>query len=169
MRTILPKPLRFAVSAVAATVVVVVLMTAVLWGFGLLDRPDEDAIEAHPVEILSSSSRVDVAELVGAKGPRELPELPPLAEIPALEIPPRESGGFVQVEFEVDEAGRVQNAEVVNAMPAGVYEDQALEAVRSRRWAPDPRGGKLTEVVRFSLPAASEEPGQAAGTSGLRE
>ncbi len=165
----LARPMRFAVSAALATVVVVVLMSAVLWGFGLLERPDPDAVEAHPVEILSSSARVDVAELIDGPGRRELPELPPLAEIPALEIPPREAQGFVQVEFQVDDAGRVQSAEVVNAVPAGVYEEQALEAVRSRRWAPDPRGGRLTEVVRFSLPTEAGDADQAAGTSGLSE
>lgn len=159
--------LRFGLFAVVATVVVVALMTGVLWGFGLLDRPEE-GIEAHRVEILSESSRIDVAELVDGPEGRRLPELPPMEAIPPLELPGRETTGFVQVEFEVDEAGRVRRAEVVNALPAGVYEEEALRQVQGRRWAPDPRGGRLTEIVRFSVPA-QEEAGQDAGTSGLRE
>ncbi len=45
------KALRFALSAVLAAVIVVCLMTGVLWGFGLLDRPEDD-LGAQPVEIL---------------------------------------------------------------------------------------------------------------------
>ena len=70
------KAARFVVSAGIATVVVVALMTGVLWGFGLLERPEE-GIEAHRVEILSESSRIDVAELIEGPGRRRLPELPP--------------------------------------------------------------------------------------------
>ena len=164
------RALRFAVSAVVAAVVVVALMVGVLWGFGLLDRP-EDGIEAHQVEILSESSRLDVAELIEGPEGRRLPELPPLAEIPPLEVPQRTTEGFVQVEFEVDADGQVRRAEVVNALPAGIYEEEALRQVRSRRWAPDPRGARtLTQVVTFSVPAGMPgEPDQPAETSGLSE
>jgi len=164
------KALRFAFSAVLAAVVVVCLMTGVLWGFGLLDRPEDD-LDAHRVEILSESSRLDVAELIEGPEGRRLPALPPIKEIPPMEVAPRAKTGFVQVEFEVGEDGVVKNAEVVNAVPPGVYEEQALQQVRNRRWAPDPRGQRtLTEVVRFSVPSRAEDGAdQDAGTSGLRE
>jgi len=162
------KALRFALSAVLAAVIVVCLMTGVLWGFGLLDRPEDD-LGAQPVEILSESSRLDVAELLEGPEGRTLPKLPPMEEIPRMEVAPRAKTGFVQIEFEVGEDGVVHNAEVVNAVPAGVYEAQALEQVRNRRWAPDPRGQRtLTEVVRFSVPADAGAD-QPADTSGLRE
>ena len=148
------RALRFLVAGSLATVIVAVLMASVLWGFGLLERP-QDGIEAHPVDVLSSSARIDVGELIDGPSRPELPELPPMEEIPPLEIPTRRPEGFVQVEFQVDESGRVQSARVVNALPAGVYEDEALEQVRSRRWVPDPRGGTLTEVVRFSVPEST--------------
>jgi TonB family protein len=142
------RPLQFLGFAAAATVVVATLMTLVLWGFGLLDRP-EDELEAHPVELLSQSDRVDIGQLVGADRPRP-PEPPPRA-IEPLEIPERQVTGFVQVEVETDAEGRITRAEVVNALPAGFYEAQALQQVRQRRYPPREGGGRYVEVVPFRV------------------
>ena len=77
-----------------------------------------------------------------------------MKEIPPLVIPQRTQSGFVQVEYVVDANGRVIEAEVVGAAPVGVYEDKALEIVRSRRYQPKPDGGgtdRRTEMVDFTV------------------
>lgn len=148
--------LRFVGFAGMASVVVLTLMVGVLWAFGLFDRPEE-SIDTHPVELLSTSDRVDIAALLGQET-RELPERQPAREIEPLVIPEREVTGFVQLEVAVDEAGRVRAAEVVNALPAGVYEEQALREVRQRRYPARPGGARHVEVVRFSV-SPDELPG----------
>jgi len=156
------RPLRFLFSAVLATVVVAALLVSVLWAFGLLDA-EEDTFDAHPVELLSTSDRVDVAALVGGDQ-RRLPERPPERQIQPLVVPQREVSGFVQIEVVADAQGRVQSAEVVNALPAGVYEAQALRQVRQRRYPPREGGGSYVEVVPFRVSAdalADTPPGEA--------
>jgi TonB family protein len=76
----------------------------------------------------------------------------------AYQLPPRVTKGFVQVEVEVDATGRVTAARVLGAVPAGVYEQQALDQVRARRFVPPtaegkPVAGKLTEVIPFQVEA----------------
>jgi TonB family protein len=139
------------VSAGLATVVVLVMMVTALWAFGIFDREDEVTWYAHPVEVLSQSDRLDIARLLGEPERRTLPEMPPMREIPPMEVPERTVSGFVQLEVEVDPEGRVQRAEVVNAMPLGVYEEQALRQVRQRRYPPREGGGSYVEVVPFSV------------------
>jgi len=141
--------LRFVAFAGMASVVVTALMVGVLWAFGLFEQP-EDSLDTHPVELLSTSDRVDVAALLGQER-RALPERRPLREIEPLVIPDREVSGFVQLEVAVDETGRVRAAEVVNALPAGVYEAQALRQVQQRRYPPRPGGARHIEVVHFSV------------------
>lgn len=142
------RPLQFLGFAVVATVVVVALMVSVMWGFGLFAQP-EDELEAHPVELLSQTDRVDLGALLRPE-PTRTPEPPPPAVQP-LEIPPRQVSGFVQVEVETDAEGRITRAEVVNALPAGVYEAQALEQVRQRRYPPRAGGANYIEVVPFRV------------------
>jgi TonB family protein len=142
------RPLQFLGFAAAATVVVVVLMVGALWGFGLFDTP-EDELEAHPVELLSQTDRVDLGALLRPQPPQ--PPAPPPTPIEPLEIPAREVSGFVQIEVDTDAEGRITRAEVVNALPAGVYEDQALRQVRQRRYPPRPGGGSYVEVVPFRV------------------
>jgi len=144
------KPLRFLFSAVIASVVVLGLLVASLAAFGLFDQPEE-TLYVHPVEVLSQSDRVDVAELIGAEQDRRLPERRVAPPIEPLEIPRREVSGFVQIEVEVDAQGRVREAQVVNALPAGVYEDQALRQVRQRRYPARAGGETYIEVVPFKV------------------
>ncbi len=151
------RPLRFLVSAALASAVVLTLMVAALWAFGLFDG-GEEIIYAHPVEVLSQSDRVDVAELVGTPQ-RQLPARPVARPVEPLVVPRREVSGFVQIEVDVDEDGRVQRAEVVNALPAGVYEEQALRQVRQRRYPPRDGGGRYVEVVPFKVAADEVPPG----------
>ena len=146
------KSLRLLVSAAIASVVVLTLMVGVLWGFGLFDKAEE-VYYAHPVEILSQTDRVDVAELVGGGGRRVPPPPPPAREIEPMAVPERQVTGFVQLEVEVDADGRVRHAAVVNALPGGFYEEQALRQVRARRYPPRDGGGTYIEVVPFRVAA----------------
>jgi TonB family protein len=76
-----------------------------------------------------------------------------------VEVSPREISGFVQVVFTVQPDGTVSEARVFGAVPAGYYEEQALERVRARSWEPgvDADGNivarQATEVIEFTLPA----------------
>lgn len=149
--------LRFLFSTAIASAVVLALLVSALWAFGVFDR-EEEVIYAHPVEVLSQSDRVDVAELVGAPQ-RKMPARPVERPVEPLVVPRREVSGFVQIEVEVDEDGRVQRAEVVNALPAGVYEEQALRQVRQRRYPPRDGGGSYVEVVPFKVAADELPPG----------
>ena len=142
--------MRFAGSVVVATIIVAILLTGGLWMFGAYE-PEEEAHTATKVEMLS---RIDLAELLGEKTGRQRPQLPQLEDIEPLVIPRRTQSGFVQVEYVVDANGLVVEAEVVGAAPVGVYEDKALEIVRSRRYEPKPAGvaiDRRTEMVDFSI------------------
>ena len=140
---------RFTGSAVMASVIVFVLLLVSLWMFGAY-KP-EKSYRALSVELLS---RIDLAELLGEEPRRELPTLPQMQDIEPLVIPERSQAGFVQVEFSVDDRGRVTEAEVINATPEGIFEEQALAIVRSKRYQPDPGTGasdRRTEIVDFSV------------------
>lgn len=139
---------RFAVANVLACIVVAALLVVSLWAFGVFDG--REGRRAVDITLLSVSERLDLAELLGETQETGRPSLPPLEDIAPLEIPRRDESGFVQVEFSVDASGRVTDAQVVRAMPAGIYDDQALEIVRSRRYQPD-SGARRTEIVDFSI------------------
>lgn len=49
--------------------------------------------------------------------------------------------GFVTVRYDVDIAGQVVAAEVVDSVPAGVFDQAALDAVRSWRFNPPVTNG----------------------------
>ncbi len=143
---------RMAGSVVVATVIVTFLLSTGLWLFGAYD-PEEEGHTTTEVQMLS---RIDLAELLGEEGDvRQRQELPPIEAIEPLTLPRRAQAGFVQVEYVVDGKGRVVDAEVVGAAPAGIYEDQALEIVRSRRYEPNPAGmmDRRTELVDFQVEA----------------
>ena len=50
--------------------------------------------------------------------------------------------GMVFVSFGVDEAGQVDNVEVLSGFPAGVFDEAALEAIAQRRYAPVVEDGR---------------------------
>ncbi|MGI9265160.1 MAG: TonB family protein [Gammaproteobacteria bacterium] len=149
--------MRFTGSVVVATIIVTTLLAGGLWMFGAYE-PEEEAHTSTRVEMLS---RIDLAELLGEETGRQRPQLPAMEDIEPLVIPRRTQSGFVQVEYVVDANGRVVEAEVVGAAPVGVYEDQALEIVRSRRYQPKPTGADVdrrTEMVDFSIVKDPVEP-----------
>ncbi len=145
--------LRWAGSVVVAAVVVAVLLIVGLWAFGAFDR--DEGHHAVDVHILSSSERLDLAKQLGEGDERRRPGLPPLEDIPPLEIPKRSESGFVQVEVVVDEDGAVVDAEVIRAVPGGVFEDRALEMIRTRDYGPGDAGTR-TEIVDFIVEPEGE-------------
>ena len=143
---------RMAGSVVVATVIVTLLLSTGLWLFGAYD-PEEEGHTTTQVQMLS---RIDLAELLGEDGTvRQRQELPPIEPIDPLTIPRRAQAGYEQVEYDVDDKRRLLDAEYVGAAPAGIYEDQALEIVRSRRYEPNPAGmmDRRTELVDFQVEA----------------
>lgn len=80
-------------------------------------------------------------------------EAPPEAEIETEPPPPsdRERDGFVQVEFEVTPDGRARDVRVVGAMPAGYFEDQAVQRIERLRFIPDRVDGVAVTSVRNEI------------------
>lgn len=77
---------------------------------------------------------------------------------PRYPVGAREGGlaGSVKVRFLVDARGRVRDTHVVQADPAGVFEESALAAVRKWRFKPARRDGRSVPTyvvlpIRFSL------------------
>ena len=149
---------RFLMSALAGTVVASGLLMTGLWLWGAFE-PVADGPTAHRVDLVSESQRSDLAELFDEGQDGLLPRratLPSMDEIPALELPARQARGFVQVEYVIDANGRVTGERVVQTTHPGVYEEQALERVRARRFSPPPDGARpqrMTEIVDFQVPA----------------
>jgi len=140
---------RWLVSVSAATVVVLVLMVASLWVFGAFEV--EKLHYTQSLRLLGDEERRDLAEELGEPRSGQRPTLPPLEDIPPLEIPRHQRSGFVQLEFSVDAQGRVTDAQVVRAAPSGYYEEQALAILRSRRFEDLAPGETGTEIIDFSI------------------
>ncbi|MGB5589869.1 MAG: energy transducer TonB [Gammaproteobacteria bacterium] len=133
----------------AATVVVLALMVASLWAFGAFDI--ERLHYTQSLRLLGDNERRDLATELGEAPASTRPTLPPMEEIPPLEIPQRQRTGFVQLEFTVGADGRVAEAEVVRAAPSGYYEEQALAILRSRRFEDLAPGETSTEIIDFRI------------------
>lgn len=155
--------MRFVVSGILGTLVVVAMLLTALYYFDT--RINEASLRPiTEIERLPDRGQVDVAEWlretrgdlpeVGEDG---APTMPPPR--PPVEIEPRRISGFVQVVFTVQPDGTVSDARVFGAVPAGYYEEQALERVLARRWEPgvDADGNivarEATEVIEFTVPA----------------
>ena len=150
-------PLRYLASFLLACVVVLTMLLTGLRLFGGFDKPQHQR-HLHSVELLSGYERVDLAEALGEGRGRAAPAGPRIEDIEALELPPREISGFVQLEVTVAPDGSVLDAEVVGTAPPGLYEQQALDAVRQRRYAPvaTPEGRTISEVVDFRIERDSQ-------------
>lgn len=82
--------------------------------------------------------------------------------VPLVRVPPRYPAralargiqGRVLVEFTVDPAGRVRDAQVIAAEPENVFEEAALEAVRQWRYEPRVEDGRALSRsgVRIAIP-----------------
>jgi TonB family protein len=148
--------LRFLGSfGVALLVVAVMLATGVRVHNAL--EPEQETLKFHDVELLTAIERVRFADELGESRTRVAPKLPPLKEIPPVEIQ-RQAQGFVQLEVVIDHAGKVSDVRVLGATPAGIYEDNAIEQVRGKRYPPSATGNdRIVEIVEFKVPAVVPE------------
>lgn len=155
--------MRF-LAALAGGLLITLAMLVI--GISFFDDPPNEASLRKGVEVtpLPARQSVDVAEWVReTRG--DLPEPvdgEPVARLPApppVEFTRGDIEGFVQVRFTVLPDGSATDVRVFGAVPAGYYEEQAVEQVRARQWEPavDENGNRTqrdaTEVVRFTLPA----------------
>ncbi len=152
---------RIIISTGIATVVVLIMTIVGLSLFGAFDKDQGREIELHPLQLLTESQRIDFAEELGLDTRPRRPELPAMEDIPPFEVPRRHVSGFVQVEVEYDSEGKVTDARILDAAPRGIYEQQALEQVRSRRYTPDSVNGRAipgsrVEIVDFTIPPSEE-------------
>lgn len=143
--------LRIAVSMLVATVMVF-LVTALILDF--FDQPNTDPVleVVHGVQVIHLAEHPEIESLMRQQAARNVPEPPPVP--PTFE---REVSGFVQLEFTVNPDGSVSNVDVVGAVPAGVYEDQAKQIIAARRYTPEftaetATARRETEVIQFSVP-----------------
>ncbi len=149
---------RIIISVALATVVVSILTAVGLNIYGAFEDDDAGSRKLHDLKLLSESQRRDLAAELGLDTRPKRPELPAMEDIPVFELPRRGISGFVQLEVAVDRDGRVTDAHVLGATPPGVYEQQALEQIRQKRYAPDyvngqPVPGTRLEIVDFTVPA----------------
>ena len=145
---------RFAGSFCLALLVVAVLLAMGVQVQTALE-PERESLKFHDVELLSTIERARFADELGESRTRTAPKLPPLQDIPAVEIQ-REAQGFVQLEVIVDAVGGVTDVRVLGATPAGVYEQQAIDQLRQRRYAPA-TAGRVLEIVEFKIPESNGE------------
>lgn len=89
---------------------------------------------------------------LGAAVPAQAANLTPVKRVEP-QYPPEAARagttGFVEVEFEVDPAGKVAKVSVVNAKPTRTFEQAAVRAVKQWQFAPG--GGKGKVRLNFSL------------------
>ena len=153
-----PAILRFAGSFGVAICVVVAMLLFALEISGFNERARQRTLEMHEVDLLSEIERRDFSDLLGEREIGASPMLAPLAEIPALDLS-REVRGIVQLEVLVDSAGGVADVRVIDASPAGVYEQQAIAQLKTRRYEPEYVDGQAVatrrlEIVDFRVRAA---------------
>jgi protein TonB len=95
---------------------------------------------------------LSLALAFGAALPAQAANLQPIKRVEP-QYPPEaaRSGttGFVEVEFEVDPAGKVAKVSVVNAKPTRTFEQAAVRAVKQWQFAPG--GGKGKVRLNFAL------------------
>lgn len=148
--------MRLLGSMLAATVVVIVAMTIALNVWYSFKPKDEDLIEVRTIDMLGERERRDLADILGDNDPPTPPRAVAPLDLPGLERSPKQ--GFVQLEVSVSDDGSVGDVRVIGAFPAGVYEQQAVEAVREQIMMPSPPGTTETriEVIEFEIPIDEE-------------
>jgi TonB family protein len=166
----LPRPLRLLAFGAAAVLATFAVIAVVMY---LFDPPQaiEEAVydrlvdDVQVVDLQADPAlRQAVEDSIAGRAPVAEVENPTKRPEPPFAVPPRDVKGFVQVEVKLDEHGKVVEAKVVGAIPPGLYERQALDQVRARRYAPitiEGRAvpGKVTEVIDFTVPAPAARKG----------
>ena len=153
-----PAILRFAGSFGIALCVVTAMLWFSLEISGFNERQERRELEVHEVDVLTEAEQRDFRELLGEQDIGPSPMLAPLAEIPALDLS-RDVRGIVQLDVLVDADGSVSNVRVIDASPAGIYEQQAITEVETRRYEPEYVDGRAVatrrlEIVDFQVRAA---------------
>lgn len=101
---------------------------------------------------MSRSLVFAIALALGAVLPVQAAELKPVKRVEPT-YPPEAARagttGYVEVEFEVDPAGKVAAVSVVSAKPTRTFEQAAVRAVK--QWTFEPGGGKGKVRLNFSL------------------
>lgn len=145
--------IRFIGSAVLASIVVMAMFAIGMYTWGVFDEEEERTLDLEEIRLLSARERLDLAWLLGGDQ-RVLPPRPTPGEIPAVPLPRREISGFVQLEVTVAPDGTVEEVDVLGAVPAGLYEEQARQIVRDRQYPPTAGGvpGTHTEIIDFTVP-----------------
>ena len=155
-----PSVLRFAGSFGVALCIVTAMLWFSLEISGFNERQQRRELDAHEVNLLTEAEQRDFRELFGERDVGPSPMLAPLAEIPALELS-RDVRGIVQLEVLVDAAGSISNVRVIDASPPGLYEQQAIAEVQTRRYEPEYVDGQAVatrrlEIVDFRVSATTD-------------
>ena len=153
--------LRFVGSFGIALCVVMAMLWFSLEISGFNERQQRRELEAHEVSVLTEDQRRDFRELLGDGQIRPSPMLAPLAEIAPLDLN-RDARGIVQLEVLVDSTGAVTDVRVIDASPAGVYEEQAIAEIETRLYEPEYIDGRAMptrrlELVDFTVRSASAD------------
>jgi protein TonB len=124
---------RFAISSLAA------ILASLIGGCAVNDRL---AVESDCYPTLESVCGLGSAVLVT----RRAPFYPPRAAGSGIE-------GWVDLELQVDSDGNVLDVTVIDSDPAGIFEESAVAAAESWRFAPRLEAGKysLTPRVVYDL------------------
>jgi TonB family protein len=145
--------LRFLVSAIGGTAVALGMLIVGIAISGAFEDDPTPLPELEEVELISTVDRVDVAELLAEREAERIRNAEPP---PPPELPPRLISGFVQLEYEVDETGRVTDVRVLAAVPRGIYEEQAVAEIQRQLFTPTFEDGVAvasvrSDVVEFSV------------------
>ena len=142
--------MRWVFSIFSAIVVTFLLTMFGVKSFNTYER-HRDGRKTHPLEILSSSDRIDIAHLLGEDTGRKRPQLPKLEELPRLQVPERVSSGFVQLEISVAADGRVSDAVVVGATAPEEQIERVRAEVLGQRFDPTLVDGHPIPSVRTEI------------------
>ena len=145
-----PAIVRFAASFGVALCVVFAMLWFSLEVSGFNERQQRRELEVHEVDVLTDAQRLDVRDLLGGRDIGPSPMLAPLAEIPSLDLS-RDVRGIVQLEVLVDVAGSVSDVRVIDASPAGLYEQQAIAEIETKRYEPEYVDGRAVATRRLEI------------------
>lgn len=150
-------PLRLLAAFVLALCVTLAMLWIGLELSGYTERQRQRELQTHAVSLASEFERRAFGEFLEPSiGPS--PMLAPLAEIEPLDLS-RDVRGIVRLDVRIDAAGAVVDVHVIDAVPAGIYERQAIAQVKTRRYPPEIVDGQAVpgrrlEIVGFKLTAA---------------
>ncbi len=106
----------------------------------------EEVVLSAPDEMLSretNSQRMPPVELVATEGFMPLSRVVPVYPDQALE---QRIGGWVVIRFTVTGVGSVDDAEVIDSEPRGVFDVAALEAIKDFNYEPRLSDGRAVNV-----------------------